>query len=641
MIFIYNGDFLNGKTKLAIKKANSIIEKEKLDSGKLLIFLSKVSEISRFKDEITTMSYGELNINNSISFITKEVIKYWPIITKEEGLASSYIVPKIINRDISRYILERIIHKKRLQGFFSNITSTNRELASNILMSMNIGALNKLSLECIPDRLLDGYEQKSETIEKMHNEMKIIICEFKKVLLAKGMLEASMAVELFRKVLINNTFYIENSRKKYNYLIIDDGQDLPPVIVDFILKIKASLDEMYIFYNENYVKFSYLGGDLKYLKKNLFEDLEVFTLENNNDYNKKKLINMINEDEFIIKENNDFKDFLTINLHYNLRVEMIEALVSEIKKLISAGYKKEDIAIISPYRDNILIHKVKKALNLKDDLLVVGEKKEVFEDEILHGLLTITLLAEKLKYSKDINEDKAAMIAAVLKIDLLKAYSLLEYFDKPSEVSSGLPKDKENKLKLLLNFIFDYKNKDVSISEFLRRAYLQFFIDDEIDFDSLSSCRELFNIVEICENVFKEFWQKDKIPEIITNFLINEAKSEALHNKEEMASMIDNSIIFSTLNSFMNTNYNKKVLFIVDASSEGYITKDKKNLFNSEILLCSYDKDEDLKDSNSINLLRALISKGKEKMIFLGSNFSERGYEQETKFSMILQDIFG
>lgn len=641
MFLIYKGGFFTGKTRIAIEKINDILRKERLSSGKLLMLISKVNEINRIKKEITAEIYGELNIYSSISFIIKEIVRFWPIIVEEEDLKVKDIVPKIINRDISRYILEKIIHRKRIEGFFNNITSTNRELASNILMSMNIGALNKFQLEDIPKRLLTAFDNMNENIEKIHYEMKQVIVEFKDILLSKGMLDTSMAIELYNRILLNKALYLDNARSRVHYLIIDDGEYLPPVIVDFIVKIKEGIQEGYIFYNEDYIDFSYLGGDLTYLKDNLIKEADILVIKNNYDKKKQSLINIIEEHYDIGAPNFEIEDFIKINLQYSLRLDMIEGIVDEITNLLSCGYKEEDIAIIAPYRDNILIHKLKKSLKLKNEILVLGDKKKVYEDNILHGLLTIALIAQKLKYSKDITEDITSMLSTILEIDLLKAYEIANNIKAEKETEIYLEEAKKEKLILLRNFIKKYKNKDISINELLRRAFLQLFVSEKVNYDSLSSCKELFNIIEECEVTFKEFWKEEKICEVVTNFLLNEAKSNVLHTREEINEFMESSLTFSTLSSYLNYNLSKKVLIVADVSSEGYIPKINKNLFNSDVLRISYNKNEVVNDNYPLNFLKALICKADEKIIFVGSNFSERGYEQENRISIILQDIFG
>lgn len=641
MFFIYKGEFSTGKTKIAIEKINDILRKERLNSGELLMFISKVNEINRIKEEITAEVYGELNICSSPSFIIKEIIRFWPIIIEEENLKAKDIVPKIINRDISRYILEKIIHRKRIDGFFNNITSTNRELASNILMSMNIGALNKFQLEDIPKRLLTAFDNVNGNIEKIHYEMKQVIAEFKDILLSKGKLDTSMAIELYNRILLNNSFYIDNARSRFHYLIVDDGEYLPPVIVDFIVKIKEEIQEGYIFYNEDYIDFSYLGGDLTYFKDNLCKEADILTIDNNHDKKKQKLINIIEERYDIGVYNFDFDDFIKIDLQYSLRLDMIEGIIEEITKLLTCGYKEGDIAIIAPYRDNILIHKLKKSLSLNNEILVLGDKKKVFEDSTLHGLLTIALLAQKLKYSKDITEDITSMLSTILDIDLLKAYGIANNIKGEKDTEIYLEGDKKEKLMLLKDFIKEYENQDISINEFLRRAYLQLFISEKVNYDTLSSCKELFNIIEECEATFKEFWRDDKICEVITNFLLNEAKGKVQHFREDVNELMERSLIFTTLSSYLNSNLIKKILIVADISSEGYIPKVSKNLFNSDILRISYNKNDVVNDRYPLNLLKALICRANEKIIFVGSTFSERGYEQENRISIILQDISG
>ncbi|MHC1683793.1 MAG: hypothetical protein AB6733_12715 [Clostridiaceae bacterium] len=637
MFLIYNGDFQTGKTKRAIDKVNDILDKERLDSGKLITFLSKANEINRFKDEITVRSYGELNIFTNTSFILKEIVKFWPLIIEQEGLNFNNIVPKIINKDVSSFILEKLIHKKRVEGFFYNITSTNRELASNILMSMEIGALNKLQLEEIPKRLLLAFDNVTSSNEQIYDEMKIVIKEFKDTLLSRGIIQTSIAAQLYNDILLNNKIYIENVRDRFKYIIVDDGEYLPPIIVDLILNIEDAVEEGYIFYNENFVDFPYLAGDLIYLKDKLFKG-DIIRIEDNYSVNKQNVINSIKNSNEELEDGYETSEFIKVNLEYLLRTDMIEGLISEIKGLLSSGYKEEDIAIIAPYRDNVLVHKLSSGLSLEKGILVLGEKKKIDEDSFLHSLITIALVTNKLRYSKALDEDIQAMVAAFLDIDLFKAHKLIRCFSD-SDFDINIEKDKEEKLRSLISFINQYKDMKISVSELLRRAYLQFFIDQEVNYDTLSSCRNLVSSIEVCEEIFKLFWKEDMIITAITQFLFNVAKSQISYNRDEITELKNHSLVFLTVPSYLNSNINKKVVIVLDISSEGYSLKRNKNLFNREVLRHSYSKDRIVADNYAENLLRGLICKANDRIIFLGSSFSDRGYEQENKLSIILQDI--
>ena len=81
----------------------------------------------------------ELNITTYISFIKREIIKFWPLITEKcNQIINKSISPIFIPSSLSEYIIINKVNEQRnANGYFQDITGTNRSIANSISNNIN------------------------------------------------------------------------------------------------------------------------------------------------------------------------------------------------------------------------------------------------------------------------------------------------------------------------------------------------------------------------------------------------------------------------------------------------------------------------------------------------------------------------
>nr|WP_294575625.1 hypothetical protein [uncultured Romboutsia sp.] len=97
----------------------------------------------------------ELNITTYISFIKREIIKFWPLITEKcSEIRNEVICPIFIPSSLSEYIIINKVNELRnANGYFQDITGTNRSIANNINNNINKAALALIDFKTIEEKI--------------------------------------------------------------------------------------------------------------------------------------------------------------------------------------------------------------------------------------------------------------------------------------------------------------------------------------------------------------------------------------------------------------------------------------------------------------------------------------------------------
>ena len=127
MKLLYNVKSQNEKNKKVLDTYLKLIKLNNNRSKNIILLVQNNINKLIYEREISLEYSEELKITTYISFVKKELIKYWPIIVeKEEKIKSNTIAPIFISNSLSDYIISTDVKIKRnSHGYFDDITSTN------------------------------------------------------------------------------------------------------------------------------------------------------------------------------------------------------------------------------------------------------------------------------------------------------------------------------------------------------------------------------------------------------------------------------------------------------------------------------------------------------------------------------------
>ena len=119
----------------------------------------------------------ELKITTYISFVKKELVKYWPlIIEKCDEISTKVVSPTFISNSLSEYLIVQKVKEKRIQeGYFEDITGTNKSIANSIMTNINKSAFNLIDFDFIGEKIYSSKKNKDSIYRFSYTQMDEII----------------------------------------------------------------------------------------------------------------------------------------------------------------------------------------------------------------------------------------------------------------------------------------------------------------------------------------------------------------------------------------------------------------------------------------------------------------------------------
>lgn len=618
-------DILNDRKINDIKdKYIEFANKESYKTNNILLLVPNNKIKFKYNKLINLNISEEINISTYNSFLIKEVVKFWPIIQqKYNNIINHKVKPSIINSSLSDYILNKIVKEKRtVEGFFNDITASNRNIASSISFNINKGCQSLIDLNDIGNRIYYSKYNQSKMDRFSYSQMQEIINEYIDLLLKNSTMDNSIAIYLYNEFLLKDEEYVNNLRRRVNYLIVDSLENCTASEVDFIDILLDSVKESYMYINETKDYAAFNNVDMKYTKDKLFSKCKFI---------KNSEISEVNINE-LFKLNKDIELNQNIQLYSQMLIEASNKVVELIKK----GYRAKEIAIISPINNTITEYEVKNTL-LKNNIGFYSTKqdKRIIDYPYAHALMVASCIFYECEELLN-NEDYISFISLLLNTNKIRAKKIL---------SKKLESDKYNEI---INYIRSKKLDDVNIYEFL----IKFYIDKLLE---LPKGKEN---VKICKKIIQE---SENFTENISLLGINNNKSKEKIFIEALKSSIkdyytlleledfkdEDLVVLTTPYTYISHNMKSDIQIWLDIGSNMWSMKSEKEISNVHVLKKSFiegniytdDVEEFYKEYYLNNTIYNLLL-NTEKVYAYKSEYTVNGYIQEgSLYGLILKLI--
>lgn len=618
-------DILNDRKINDIKdRYIEFANKESYKTNNVLLLVPNNKIKFKYNKLINLKVSEEINISTYNSFLIKEVVKFWPIIQqKYNNIINHKVKPSIINSSLSDYILNKIVKEKRtIDGFFNDITASNRNITSSISFNINKGCQSLIDLNDIGNRIYYSKHNQSKMDRFSYSQMQEIINEYLDLLLKNSTMDNSIAIYLYNEFLLKDEEYVNNLRRRVNYLIVDSLENCTASEVDFIDILLDSVKESYMYINETKDYAAFNNVDMKYIKDKLFSKCNFI---------KNIEISEVNINE-LFKLNKDIE----LNQNMQLYSQMLIEASNKVVDLINKGYRAKDIAIISPINNTITEYEIKNTL-LKNNIGFYSTKqdKRIIDYSYAHALMVASCIFYECEELLN-NEDYISFISLLLNTNKIRAKKIL---------SKKLESDKYNEI---ITYIRSKKLDDVNIYEFL----IKFYIDKLLE---LPKGKEN---VKICKKIIQE---SENFTENISLLGINNNKSKEKIFIEALKSSIkdyytlleledfkdEDLVVLTTPYTYISHNMKSDIQIWLDIGSNMWSMKSEKEISNVHVLKKSFiegniyteDIEEFYKEYYLNNTIYNLLL-NTEKVYAYKSEYTVNGYIQEgSLYGLILKLI--
>ena len=561
----------------------------------------------------------ELNINTYIGFIKKEIIKFWPLITEQcNKIINKSISPRFIPSSLSEYmIINKVNDQRNANGYFQDITGTNRSISNSIINNINKAALALIDFKDIGEKIYLSKKNKDSIMRFSYSQMDEIIDYYISKLLENSMIDNAITIYLYTNYLINDERYIKYLSQEIKYLIVDSLECCSNAEVDFINLLSNYTLDTYIYFNKTNDYSVFYNIDMEYIYENIINKIE----DNSNSINSIKEIDNINlSDIYLLPAE------VKLNESSQLYSEMIDEVTSKVIELVNNGISLKDIAIISPINNTILDYQIKNILN-RNKINVFNTKKnnKIIDYPYSNALVVATCIF----YGED---EYISFIEILFNVNRIQAYKIYRN------------KEEDNGYKNLEQYIISKRSEKLKISEFLIKFYI----------DKMLNLKEGIKNVDVCKNII---YESEAFIENIKLLGINNNKEEervfievlktTINDYYRISDIADlkesNSIILTTPYSYISYDINRPIQIWVDIGSNAWSMKIEKDISNLIVLRKSFkekqiytnEMEEYYKKYYLYNLIYNLLINAKEVYAYK-SEYTVNGYIQESILYSIL-----
>ena len=620
MIHLYRQKINKIKESSILDLYKNLLEKVNHKSESILFIVPNSATKLNYERILDIEFSGALNITTYIGFIKKEVIKFWPLITQNcEQIKNKSISPIFIPNSLSEYIIINKVKEQRNNGYFQDITATNRSIANSINNNINKSVLALIDFKTIGEKIYLSKKNKDNIMRFSYSQMDEVIDYYINILLENGMLDNSVAVYLYENYLLKSEIYIKYLSKNIKYLIVDSLESCSNAEVDFINLISNYTIDTHIYFNENRDYSLFNNIDMDYIYINIIDKIKD---ENNN----------------TTKNNIELSDIyllptkVILNEASQLYSEMIEEVANKVIELINSGTKLRDIAIISPINNTILDYEIKNILN-SNNINVFNTKKH--NKIVDYPYANALVVAACIFYGCEeyIKEDEyISFIEILLNVNRIKAYKIYRN------------KEEDTDYKALEEYILSKRSENLKTSEFLIKFYIDKMLNLKDGIANVDTCKSIIYESEaFIENIKSLNLNKNNDEGKIFIEVLKSTINDYYKVSDIMQLKDSDNIILTTPYSYISYSIDRPIQIWVDIGSNAWNMKIEKDISNLIVLRKSFkenqiytnEMEEYYKKYYLYNMIYNLLLESKEVYAYK-SEYSVNGYIQESILYSIL-----
>ncbi|WP_338560048.1 hypothetical protein QJR60_14620 [Paraclostridium sordellii] len=606
---IYNDNKFNDLLKKYIEFASI----KGIRTGNIL-FLLPNNKIKREYDKNINLNISEeIKTTTYISFISKEVIKFWPMIDEKcDEILEHRLKPITISSSLRDYILTEIVKQNRnFRNYFEDITASNRNIANSIYDNLNKSVQNLMDIKSIGEKIYYSKVNHDKINRFSYSEMQEVIDKYISLLLSNSIIDNSLMIYLYNNYLLKDERYLSFLRKDIKYLLVDSLENSTACEVEFISRLLDEVNDsyMYINYTKDYAAFNNI--DMKYINEKIVSRC--------------KVIKNCSINSLYLSDLKNLNKKIELNQDSQLYSEMIKNIGDKIIELVKKDINPQDISIICPISSTVIYHKLKILLE-KNDIHIYNTKqdKRLIDYPYAHALMVASCIFYECE--EILNND-----------DYINFISLLTQSNKIRAMKIFNDKQKSEDYINIINYIKEKKGTGLSIYEFLIKFYIDNLLNLPNGKENVKICKKIIQESEnFTESISLLGLDKDKSKEKI----FFEALKSNIKDYYSLSEIEDfqenNSVVLTTPYRYISQNMKNTIQIWVDVGSNMWSMKCEKEISNVQALKRTFkdseiyteDMEEFYKEYYLYNTIYNLLI-NTETVYAYKSEYTLNGYIQE------------
>ncbi len=206
---------------------------------------------------------------------------FWPTISDQTGVANPNRPPQFLTLETAQYYMAHVVRPLiEEKNFFDSLTINRNRIFSQILDNLNKAAFVGFPIEEIATRLKAAWVG---DVEQMHiyDDVQASALAFRAFCLEHNLLDFSLQVELFIKLLWPSPLCRDHLTGQYRHLIVDNIEEDTPVAHDVLQEWLPEFDSALVIHDQDAGYRFFLGADTQSAQRLVAGCDEVITFTKN------------------------------------------------------------------------------------------------------------------------------------------------------------------------------------------------------------------------------------------------------------------------------------------------------------------------------------------------------------------------
>ncbi len=539
----------SGKTTVLTARIRNLIEEYSVNPANILVITFTKAAANEMKSRFNNM----MGRSTNVTFGTFHAVFFMIL-----RAAYNYSVDSIIKEDVRQNIIKQAIERSRLEPDDLN------EMVSNIT-----GEISRVKTETID---INAYYSASCPEEEFRDIYKYYVKTLKKM----GLIDFDDMLLYCHELLTTRRDILAKWQQKYQYILIDEFQDINKIQYDIIKLLAKPQDNLFIVGDDDQSIYGFRGSKpeimLNFDKD--YPDTDKVIL----DTNYRSTGNIVSAAGKVIAHNKVrfAKNINTVNdpgdkvdiIEFNTQAEEYEKIIDNIRKESASGGNYSDNAVL--FRTNSTAAGfVRKLVEYSVPFVTRDGVPNVFEHWIARDVITYMNIAMGSRKRSDflqiINRPKRYIGRDYLADAEISFDNLEKYYEDKNWMIERVDRLKYDILAMASMSpyaMINYLRKGVGYDGYL----------DEYAQSHNMQVRELYNVMDELMESARNFKTFNEWFAYIDEYGTKLRESYAAMDKQ-------NAVILTTMHSSKGLEY--PVVYIIDANEE--ITPHKKAVFVPEI----------------------------------------------------------
>ncbi|MBN2303689.1 MAG: hypothetical protein JXQ72_04395, partial [Anaerolineae bacterium] len=380
---------------------------------------------------------------------------FWPVVTEKEPTFDPQTEPAFLTIETSQYFMARFVNEAVKQGVFDGVSITPHNIMRQTLDNLSKTAVNTIPVSEIAARLTAAWGPLRHTSRQtVYVAAQTVAEQFRAHCLQNSLLDFSLQIKLFMDHLLSDSLYAERFRHQYRHLIVDNLEENPPVVADFIRWMWNGLESALLLYDWDGGYRTFLGAAPDEMHKlvDLCQETQVWdtpvhtppvmvalTGELGAQINRRYPSPGSTRDDTGNGDQANPRAGFTYTSH-KFYPQMIDWVVETIVALVESGTSPNEIVVLAPFLGDSLRFALTTRLTTHGIKTVSHRPSRAIRDEpAARAMLTFLALVQGDK--PPVADVTDALQQAVDELDPVRAWLLTRIVYRPSHDGLGTFED--------------------------------------------------------------------------------------------------------------------------------------------------------------------------------------------------------